>query len=67
MYRKIMELCKSKGTTINETEKSLGFARGSMFKWDNHRPSIDKLKMVSDFLEVPIEDLLEDEEKEEVV
>lgn len=43
MYKKIKDLCSNAGITITGLESTLGFARGSLSKIDNHKPSAEKL------------------------
>lgn len=47
-------LAKGKGLSINALERELGFSRGSLNKMDVHAPSIDRLKKIADYLEVPL-------------
>ena len=54
MYRKIQKMCKKHKVSVNRLESELGFTRGSIFKWDAHRPSVDKVKKVADFFGVKI-------------
>ena len=58
IYKKVKEACKEKRISIAQLEQDLGFARGSIYKWDKHNPSIEKMKMVAEKLEKTIEDLL---------
>lgn len=55
MYAKIQELCKKNKTSISKLEVDLGFSRGSIFKWDAHNPSFDKVQMVAEYFNVSIE------------
>lgn len=55
MYQKIQEKCKEMGISVSKLERELGFPRGSIYKWTDHKPSIDKVKAVAEFLKVPIE------------
>lgn len=38
-----------------ELERQLGFSRGSIFKWDTNIPSVERVKLVADKLNKPIE------------
>lgn len=58
MYQNIQRLCKEHNTTITALENALNFPRGSIYKWDAHRPSIDKVKAVAEFFGVQIEEVL---------
>lgn len=62
IYQKIVDLCKENGISIYKLEKDLGFSGCSICKWKNSNPTVDKLKKVSDYFEVPIEYFLGNEE-----
>ena len=47
IYNRIKTLCKQKGTTITETESTLGFARGSLCKIDKNKPSIERIEKLA--------------------
>lgn len=58
--------CKNKGSSITKMEKDLKFANGTVGKWANGKryPPKDKLLLVSDFLQISIEELMGEEQKE---
>lgn len=51
-YERIKTLCKEQGTSVAEMERTLKFARGSIAKIDEHKPSIDKVAKICDYLNV---------------
>ena len=55
MYERIKMLCKQNGTNITALEKELGFAKGSICKWENHEPSYERVKMIADRFHVSVE------------
>lgn len=55
MLERIRDLCKARGTSLATLEKELGFSNKSMFAWDRHTPSIDKVKAVADYFDVSID------------
>lgn len=59
MYRNIKKICDSKNISISQLERELGFSRGSLCKWDENKPSVTKAQKVANYLDVPIEQLLE--------
>lgn len=63
VYDRIKSIAKEKGVPIYKMEDELGISRGSICKWNTVKPSYDKVVGVSKILEVPIEELLKDEEK----
>lgn len=58
--------CKNQGSSITKMEKDLKFANGTVGKWANGKryPPKDKLLLVSDFLRISIEELMDEEKKE---
>lgn len=59
IYKKVQMACAEKGIPITALEEQLGFARGSICKWDKNRPSIDRVALVAKVLEKPIEYFVE--------
>lgn len=57
LYENVRDVAKLKGYSINRLEKELGFARSSISKFNKNVPSVEKLRQISEFLEVPIETL----------
>lgn len=55
IYDKVKAACKENGITVASLEETLGFARSSIYKWNNHKPSAEKLMAVSRELKKPIE------------
>lgn len=55
IYQNVKKACNEEGITINALEAKLNFPRGSIFKWDKHNPSVDKVKTVADYFNLPIE------------
>lgn len=59
IYDNVKVACKEKGISVMELEEELNFARSSIYKWNKHRPSVEKLKKVAERLEKPMEYFLE--------
>lgn len=55
IYDCVKAACKEKGISISELEEKLGFARGSVYKWNKNIPNVEKVKKVSDYLKKPME------------
>jgi len=51
----IQFLSKHKGLPISHLEKELSFANGSIRRWNESSPSIDKVQKVADYFEVSID------------
>lgn len=55
LYENIRYIAKNKGYSINRLEKELGFSRSSIGKFNNNKPSIDKLQKIAVFLDVSVD------------
>ena len=55
---RIKQLSEEKGLNIKQLEVSLGFANGSIRRWDQSSPSADKLYKIANFLNTTCEYLL---------
>ena len=55
IYDNVKAACKEKGITVNALEEELNFARSSIYKWNTHKPSVEKIKAVAKALDKPIE------------
>lgn len=62
IYKNVQNACKARGVTIAGLEDRLNFGRGSIYKWDAHKPSVQKVKMVADELGTTVDELLKEEE-----
>ncbi|MGK8866877.1 helix-turn-helix domain-containing protein [Streptococcus oralis] len=60
LYDKIKEVAKTKSLSIYRIERDLGFSNGSLRKWNNSTPSATSLKKVANYLNVTLDDLLEE-------
>ncbi len=62
-HEKLQELRKSRELTQEELAEALYVSRTAISKWESGRgyPSIDSLKMISDFFAVSLDDLLSSE------
>jgi len=58
MYERIKELCKSRGITIQELEKTLEFGTRSIYNWSTHAPSVDKVIAVAEYFGVSVDYLI---------
>lgn len=58
MYERIKELCRSRGITIADLEKTLGFGTRTIYNWPNHAPGVDKVIAVAEFFGVSVDFLI---------
>ena len=57
-YDKIAVLCEQRGVSICKLERETGISNGTIGKWRNSSPTVDKLKKVADYLGCTVDDLL---------
>lgn len=58
MVERIKQQCQKLGTTMGTLEKELGFANGSIRRWDERIPGVDRAYILANRLGVSIEWLL---------
>lgn len=58
LYKNVQDLCEKNNISIAFLEIELEFPRGSLYKWDAHKPSIEKVKKVADYFGVQIEEIV---------
>ena len=61
ILEKVVALCEAKGITLYRLENDLNFANGTIRKWDEANPRVDKLKAVADYFGVTIDELLRED------
>lgn len=61
LYQNIKALCELHNVPIGTLEAELHIARGYISDWDEHRPSIDRVKLVADRFHVTIDELVNGE------
>jgi len=59
VLERILYLIEQKGLSCSFVEKSLGFGNGAIKRFNKNSPSIDKIIAISNFLNVPIEWIVE--------
>lgn len=62
LVNRIRQLCSEQGVSLNQMEKSLGI-RGTVARWADHAPSIDKVQLVADYFGITVSELLGEEIK----
>ena len=56
---RIKDLCSKKNINIALLERKLNFGNGTIRKWDNSPPSVEKFKKVADYFNISMEFLME--------
>lgn len=57
----IKALCKREGVTIKAVEEICNLGNGTIRRWDDSSPSVDKLARVARFFRVTIDELIKEE------
>ncbi|WP_434310473.1 helix-turn-helix domain-containing protein [Hominifimenecus sp. rT4P-3] len=61
LYNNVVDICEKRGITLCRLEKELGFGNGSVRKWKECEPGIQRVMKVAKYLGVSVGRLLEDE------
>ena len=59
LYENIKRVASDKGYSISKIESNLKLGKAVISKWNKNRPSVDKVALVAEFLDVPIETLIQ--------
>lgn len=59
ILKKILKLAEKNHISISRLEKTMGFGNGTIKKWGESYPSVDKLKKVADYFGVSVDYFLE--------
>lgn len=54
----IQQLCDTKNMRISHLEKAVGFGNGTIGRWDERMPSIDRVQKVADYFNVSLDYLV---------
>ena len=57
MYDKFEALLKERGVTAYQVSKATGIATSTLTEWKNgtYKPKVEKMMLIADFFEVPLE------------
>ena len=61
IFNNVRKVLAEKGISVSEFERGIGIQLGGFYKWENHEPSIYKVKAAADYLGVSIDSLTKDE------
>lgn len=58
MLANILNRCKEQGLSLAELERQAGLKQRTIYKWDESKPSVEKVLAVANVLGVTVDDLL---------
>lgn len=58
LIENITKLCKEKNITFAELEREIHLGNGTIRRWDEMNPRVDRLKLVADYFGVTIDFLI---------
>lgn len=61
LYDNVKSICEKNGIPISKLEDDLQFPRSYICKWNKNEPGIRKVQKVAEYLNVSIEELLEEQ------
>lgn len=62
MLERIKALCCERGIAISQLERETGIGNGTISRWGESSPRVDKAKAVADYFGVTVDDLIRDQE-----
>ena len=60
IYSNIKSIADSKKISIRKIEQETGITLGSIYHWDEIKPSVDKVALVASYLGTTVEELIKD-------
>ena len=60
LVENIKRICRERLLTMYEVEEKAGIPKSTMSRWNDHKPSIDKVQRVAAILGVTIDELLKE-------
>lgn len=61
IVQNIKVACIRNGTNFTELERALDFPRGTIYRWDDHKPVYDRVVSVAKILKCTVDSLVIDE------
>ena len=58
LFERTKEISKKRGMSLQDTAKSAGIGINSIYQWKKQTPSVDRIKLVADVLNVSVDYLL---------
>lgn len=55
---RLQDIAKGRGTTFKQLERDIGLGNGTLRRWEEQSPRLDKLVKVADFLQVSLDYLV---------
>lgn len=61
LVENIKNKCKEAGTTLAALERLVEFGNGTIARWDDQIPSVNRVKIIADYFGCTVDDLLKGE------
>ena len=55
IYDRVKQLCDERKISIRKLSSDCGFSHGTVAKWRDHQPSIDKIQKVAEYFDVSVD------------
>ena len=59
LFQNVKKILEERNIPVVEFEKGIELQKGGFYKWKDHDPGISSVKKASDYLNVPIDKLVE--------
>lgn len=64
MVKTIKRLCDEHNESLRQVELALGFSTGSICRWDENKPSVDRVQKVAEHFGVTVDYILNGPQEE---
>lgn len=64
LVEKISELCKRRGISLAQLERDCNLKARTVYRWDRNIPSVERVRIVADYLNTTVDELVRKEEEE---
>ena len=64
IFANIKKIALEKNLTVKKIGKESGVGENAIYRWDKQNPNLSSLKKVSNYLNVSVDELLENEKQE---
>lgn len=61
LYDNVKKICSEQGISICALEREVGIGNGTISRWNESNPTVDKLKKVADYFGVSMDYFLKEE------
>lgn len=58
LFENVKKILDERNISVVKFEENIGLQRGGFYKWKNHDPGVSYVKRASEYLKMPVDDLI---------